>query len=172
MSTAFATPAQAPISVHRHADTPDRWEAALQRAHLAGVQVRQLAGSGQWIVTSASASEIAYETDGATCTCAAAMLGDDPVCLHRAALREHLSPKPDPEPPTHQAYDKDAEALRWAYNDRDRAYRDLERYTVRIERGDVLTDGEWAAFMRAQERVQDAHTRIVELNSKKALVAA
>jgi hypothetical protein len=172
MSTAFATPAQAPISVHRHADTPDRWEAALQRAHLAGVQVRQLAGCGQWIVTSASASEIAYETDGITCTCAAAMLGNDLVCLHRAALREYLAKGSQPEPPAHSAYDPDEEALRWAYNDRDRAYRDLERYTARIERGNVLTDREFFCFELAQQREQDASARIAQLTAKLVMVAA
>jgi hypothetical protein len=51
----------------------------------AGVQVRQLRGSGQWVVTSASDPGAAYETDGTTCTCPAAQLGGDPVCLHRAA---------------------------------------------------------------------------------------
>ena len=172
MSTVMHCPAQAPVSVHRHADTPDRWEAALKRAHLAGVQVRQLAGSGQWIVTSASGSEVAYETDGNTCTCAAALLGNDPVCLHRAALREHLSKGSQPEPPAHAAYDPDAEALQWAMNDRDRAYRDLERYTARIEQGDVLTEREFFCFELAQQREQDASARIAELTAKSVTVAA
>jgi len=44
---------------------------------LAGVQVRQLQGSGQWIVTSASDPGAAYETDGVSCTCAAAQLGSE-----------------------------------------------------------------------------------------------
>ncbi|CAN5740766.1 hypothetical protein BH24CHL4_BH24CHL4_24260 [soil metagenome] len=59
---------------------PERW----QRAMLAGVQVRQLQGSGQWIVISASDPSVAYETDGVFSTCPAALLGYDPVCLHRA----------------------------------------------------------------------------------------
>lgn len=169
MSTSLAHPAQAPVSLRRHVDTPERWEAALERAHLAGVQVRQLAGSGQWIVTSATGAEVAYETDGTTCTCAAAMLGGDPVCLHRAALREHL--RPQPEPPAHTAYDVDAEALQWAYNDRDRAYRDLARYTARIEAGQVLSDQEFFCFELAQQREQDASARIAELTAKIALAA-
>jgi hypothetical protein len=56
---------------------------------LAGVQVRQLQGSGQWIATSASDPGAAYETDGTSCTCPAAQLGCDPVCLHRAAYWHH-----------------------------------------------------------------------------------
>ena len=145
-------------------DLGERWLRAAERARLAGVQVRQLAGSGQWIVTSASDPTVAYETDGMACNCAAALLGGDPVCLHRAALRDHLAPL-DPEPPVHAAYDPQAEALQWAYNDRDRAYRDLERYTARIERGDVLTACEYAAFLRAQHRELDAHDRILALKA-------
>ena len=67
----------------RRQATPERWQRALERAMLAGVQVRQLQGSGQWIVTSASDPSAAYQTDGVTCTCPAAMLGSGPVCLHR-----------------------------------------------------------------------------------------
>jgi hypothetical protein len=65
--------------------TLERWQRALQRAHFAGVEAKQLAGSGEWIVSSASRPGIAYRTDGVTCDCEAAMLGGDPVCLHRAA---------------------------------------------------------------------------------------
>ncbi|MDP9364857.1 MAG: hypothetical protein M3Q10_11655, partial [Chloroflexota bacterium] len=68
------------------AATPERWQSALRRALLAGVQVRQLAGSGQWIATSASDSAAAYELDVAggyvrACTCTAGV-HDDPVCCH------------------------------------------------------------------------------------------
>ncbi len=80
-------------------DTAERWEKALDRAHLAGVQVYQLQGSGQWIATSASDPAAAYECDGVTCTCAAALLGGDPVCCHRAAVREKMAGGSDsPEP--------------------------------------------------------------------------
>ena len=65
--------------------TPERWQRALQRALFASVEAKQLAGSGEWIVSSASRPGIAYRTDGVTCDCEAAMLGGDPVCLHRAA---------------------------------------------------------------------------------------
>ena len=82
--------------------TPERWQRALKRALFAGVKAKQLAGSGEWIVSSASRPGIAYQTDGITCDCEAAMLGDDPVCLHRAAYWYAvgvLELDPEPEPP-------------------------------------------------------------------------
>lgn len=101
MSAIVQFPTNAPV--RRRQATPERWQRALQRAELAGVQARQLQGSGQCIVTSASDPGAAYETDGQDCTCPAAMLGSDPVCLHRAAyLRTQglLDPHdPDPTPP-------------------------------------------------------------------------
>jgi hypothetical protein len=168
MTTTFA-PAQAPVSL-RHQDTPERWEAALARAKSAGVKVYAL-GYGRFAVTSAHDAGRAYQvtTLPETCTCPAAQVGD-PVCIHRAAVRDDLNPQP--EPPTHQAYDPDAEALRWAYNDRDRAYRDLERYTVRIGAGEILTDREFFCFELAQQREQDASERIAELTAKSMTVAA
>jgi hypothetical protein len=89
--------------MRRRQATPARWQRALERAMLASVQVRQLAGTGAWIVTSASDPNAAYETDGQSCTCPAAMLGGDDVCLHRAAYwhaRGLLELDRDPEPPT------------------------------------------------------------------------
>src|SRR5215216_1614515 len=65
--------------------TPERWQRALQRAQFAGVEAKQLTGSGEWIVASASRPGIAYRTDGISCDCEAALLAGDPVCLHRAA---------------------------------------------------------------------------------------
>jgi hypothetical protein len=85
--------------------TPERWQRALQRAQFAGVEAKQLASSGEWIVSSASRPGIAYCTDGATCDCEAAMLGGDPVCLHRAAywyapgVVLELDPEPEPGTP-------------------------------------------------------------------------
>jgi hypothetical protein len=49
---------------------------------------------------------IAYRTDGVSCDCEAAMLGGDPVCLHRAAYwhaRGMLELDPEPEPPASAA---------------------------------------------------------------------
>ncbi len=63
--------------------TPERWQAALKRALEAGVQIRQLAGSGAWVATSATDPTAAYLVNGQSCECQAAEHGD-PVCLHRA----------------------------------------------------------------------------------------
>ncbi len=179
MSTVLRTPAQAPVNL-RHADSPERWAAALKRAQDAGVKVYEL-GRGRYAVTSAHDPSKAYEvtTVPERCTCPAAQAGD-PVCLHRAMVREHLRPHPEPpsslssddsEPPTHSAYDATEEALRWAYNDRERAWRDLERYTARIEAGEVLTDREFFCFELAQQREQDASARIAELSAKVRVAA-
>lgn len=65
--------------------TPERWRAALKRAMAAGVQSRQLAGSGAWVATSATDPLAAYVVSGQNCECRAAAEGD-PVCLHRAAF--------------------------------------------------------------------------------------
>jgi hypothetical protein len=86
--------------------TPERWQRALQRALFAGVEAKQLAGSGEWIVSSASRPGIAYRTDGITCDCEAAMLGGDTVCLHRAAYWDAVGVlvlDPEPEPPASAA---------------------------------------------------------------------
>ncbi len=70
-------------------DTEIRWKTALQRAHKEGVQVRQLAGCGMWIATSAKGTTTAYEVTPWGCECQAGQFGD-PVCKHRAALLEVL----------------------------------------------------------------------------------
>jgi hypothetical protein len=91
----------APVLTQRHA-TPERWQAALKRAIAEGVQVRQLSGSGQWIATSGSREQVAYEVDGDGCSCEAAMLGGDPVCKHRALywfVVGVLDPEPEPPAP-------------------------------------------------------------------------
>jgi hypothetical protein len=82
--------------------SPERWQRALQRALFAGVDAKQLAGTGQWVVSSASRPGPAYRTDGIACDCEAAMLGGDPVCLHRAAYWYAvgvLERGSEPEPP-------------------------------------------------------------------------
>lgn len=43
--------------------SPARWMKAAARAVAEGVQVRQLAGSGQWIANSGSDSAVAYEVE-------------------------------------------------------------------------------------------------------------
>jgi hypothetical protein len=72
-------------SLAKRKNTPARWQAALRRAVAEGVQVRQLAGSGMWVATSATDAETAYEVTPWECECHAAQFGD-PVCKHRAVL--------------------------------------------------------------------------------------
>ncbi|MGC4108446.1 MAG: hypothetical protein QM753_19155 [Thermomicrobiales bacterium] len=71
------------------ADTPQRWQKALERAQHGGLQLRQLMGSGAWIVTSERDDEAAYMVTEFDCECFAAEYGD-PVCKHRAMLRYRL----------------------------------------------------------------------------------
>ena len=134
----------------RHQDTPGRWESVLARAQQAGVKVYEL-GHGQYAVSSAHTSSKLYEvtTVPETCSCPAALSGD-PVCIHRAIVREYL--RPQPEPPAHAAFDPTEEALRWAEDDLKRAYNDLQRYSDRINRGDVPNERECSGFLQAQER--------------------
>ncbi len=82
--------------------TPERWQAALQRALDEGIQVRQLAGSGAWIATSGSDTAAAYLVSAQGCECQASEYGD-PVCKHRAAYWHavgalDLEPKPAAAP--------------------------------------------------------------------------
>ncbi len=85
--------------------TPARWQKALQRALDGQVQVRQLAGSGAWIATSASDGSTAYELEitgeiAHGCSCLAGLNGD-PVCCHRAMFYHQLGAldlDPEPEP--------------------------------------------------------------------------
>src|SRR5688572_12943861 len=125
MSTQLTWPAQSPATVHQQ-DTDERWRQAHERAKAAGIKVYEL-GRGRYAVTSAHDVGKAYEvtTVPETCICPAAAFGDS-VCIHRAAVRAHLNP--EPEPPAHEPYDANAEALQWAQNDLARAYRDMERF--------------------------------------------
>jgi hypothetical protein len=78
---------------------------AAERAIHEGVQLRQLAGSGQWIASSGSDEAVAYEvavtgTVAHGCGCLAGLNGD-PVCKHRATFylligAIDLTPEPDP----------------------------------------------------------------------------
>jgi hypothetical protein len=84
---------------------PARWFKAAERAITEGIQVRQLAGSGQWVASSGSNATVAYEVEvtgnvAHGCDCLAGLNGD-PVCKHRAAFylligALDLSPEPDP----------------------------------------------------------------------------
>ncbi len=84
-------------------DTPERWQKAAERATAESVQVRQLAGCGAWIATSGTDATTAYVLTPWECECHAGAFGD-PICKHRAALRQRLGwimedPEPEPTPP-------------------------------------------------------------------------
>ena len=86
--------------------SPARWQKAAARAVAEGIQIRQLAGTGQWVATSGSDAATAYEVEvtgnvAHGCGCLAG-LNDDPVCKHRASfylLIGALDLTPEPEPP-------------------------------------------------------------------------
>jgi hypothetical protein len=84
-------PTVAPVAPGtRRAASPARWQSALGRALDNGVRVYQVAGTGQWIATSASKPGVCFAVTTEACECEAAQLGNDPVCQHRAALRCEL----------------------------------------------------------------------------------
>ncbi len=83
--------------------TPERWAKAAGRAITEGVEVRQIASTGQWIATSGTQSNVCYLLEVAAgvvrgCTCPAGEFGD-PVCKHAAAFYLAAGVM-DPEPPT------------------------------------------------------------------------
>ena len=94
------------IQQQTRTSSPARWMKAAERAVAEGVQVRQLAGSGQWIANYGSDSSVAYEVEvtgnvAHGCGCLAG-LNDDPVCKHRAAfylLIGALTLPPELDPP-------------------------------------------------------------------------
>ncbi len=69
-----------------NADTPARWDAALDRAHRNHIQVFADRVTGQHFALSTDATKL-YSVDWYGCSCAAG-LGADPVCQHRALYRE------------------------------------------------------------------------------------
>lgn len=71
-------------------NTPVRWLRAAERALGEGIQIRQVAGTGQWVASSGSDAAVAYEVQvignvAHDCDCLAGLNGD-PVCKHRAAF--------------------------------------------------------------------------------------
>ena len=83
--------------------SPERWAKAAERARAEGVQVRQVASTGQWVATSGTDATVAYLMDvtgtvAHGCSCLAGVNGD-PVCKHRAAFYLAVGLL-DPEPPT------------------------------------------------------------------------
>jgi hypothetical protein len=96
---------RSPVVRSARSTNPARWMKAAGRAVAEGIQVRQLAGSGQWIASSGSDATVAYEVEvtgnvAHGCGCLAGLNGD-PVCKHRAAFylligAIDLTPEPDP----------------------------------------------------------------------------
>ena len=64
-------------------DTQERWQSALKRADAKNVRLFKIESTGTYIATSGTTTTVAYQTDGVSCECAAAVHGD-PVCIHRA----------------------------------------------------------------------------------------
>jgi len=87
------------------ADTPERWQAALTRAHAQGVTCHQIQ-CGAHFATSGTDADAAYLVTSHGCECAAGV-ALDPVCKHRAALREMLGTlaREAPEVPAVEADD-------------------------------------------------------------------
>ena len=78
------------IQTQTRIGSPARWMKAAERAIAEGIQIRQLAGSGQWVATSGSDTGAAYEVAvtgnvAHGCGCLDG-LNEDPVCKHRAAF--------------------------------------------------------------------------------------
>ncbi len=67
--------------------SPARWAAALSRAALKGVTVSQDPRTGAFTAPSTDGARH-YVVSWYGCSCAAGQ-GGDPVCLHRAAFRQH-----------------------------------------------------------------------------------
>ena len=112
--------------------TPERWQAALQRAIEQGVEPLQIAGTGEWVVTSATRGDTVYRCDGVGCECAAALLGGDEVCTHRAAVRYVLGtlPEPDRAPATTPVYDVLIDGVGYrSYGSRDEAEAEANRFS-------------------------------------------
>lgn len=69
------------------AETASRWAAALDRAVVHGITVQQDASTGAFTAPSTDGGRH-YVVSWYGCSCAAGQ-GGDPVCLHRAAFRQH-----------------------------------------------------------------------------------
>jgi hypothetical protein len=71
------------------AATPERWQAAAQRALKKGIEVRQINETGQWVANSGSDPAVAYVLQinqgiVQSCSCPAQAEWRDPVCCHAA----------------------------------------------------------------------------------------
>ena len=90
-----------PVRPRARFASPQRWEAVLRRAFAADLRLYREQSTGLAVVTSASKPGVVHSTDGASCSCEAAMLGADPICAHRALFWHEagcLDLPPEPEP--------------------------------------------------------------------------
>lgn len=76
-------------------ESPERWQAAFDRAVHNALDVFIAADTGERFVTSASQFDTLHRTDGYRCTCEAALAGD-PICQHRALVRFVMGWLPEP----------------------------------------------------------------------------
>jgi hypothetical protein len=79
----------------RHTESAARWQKALARAIANGLEVFVVNDTGERMVTSSSALDTLYRSDGRHCTCAAGLAGD-PICQHRAVVRYVMGWLPAP----------------------------------------------------------------------------
>jgi hypothetical protein len=76
-------------------ETPERWQAALQRAADHALDLFEVAGQpGVFAVTSSRDAGLVYLATATSCGCEAALSGDA-VCQHRATVRAALGLLPD-----------------------------------------------------------------------------
>jgi hypothetical protein len=88
--------AAAPVRIvrpRRIAETPQRWQTALDRALENALDVLIEPVSGEAFVESACKPGTLYAVTRTTCTCPAGVAGD-PVCQHRAAYRCQMGELP------------------------------------------------------------------------------
>ena len=121
-------------------DLVSRWNRALDRAHAAGITATPVAGKTWYAVTSTDQS-VVYMTDRDRCTCAAGQHGD-PVCCHRALVREITAPQP-PTPAAVTSVTTDAVVLLRA-----ECYLALERHNAELAATGTVS--------RATQRAADA----------------
>lgn len=154
MSAAVAVPIQQPKPAPVRQDTPERWQRASERAKLASVELTYYELSDTWFVSSATYPGVHYESDGTHCTCEAYANGD-PVCLHRAAVRDHLAERA---------------ALGIELLQRQEELRQnwevLDRYNAALGRDGDLSPRGWDALDRAGERDWELHRRIREIKDQ------
>jgi hypothetical protein len=152
-------PAQAPVSF-RHADSPEKWAAALARAKVANVKVYDL-GHGRYAVTSAHDPSEAYEVTviPQRCACPTALSGD-PACLHRAIVRD-LRNRPEPPTPATVEIDQAQHELEVAEAYQRTTWDLLPNLQTTLDRDGRLGDRDFERLLRLEQRELDEHDRVL-----------